>query len=203
MQTNLFEVNNEPRDIITNDGLARYYPSVFFDSKVLFKKIKKEITWQQDTITMYGKTHNVPRLQTFIGDPETNYSYSGIKLSTNAWTSTTIEIRHQLSKMFNSQFNCCLCNNYRNGKDYVAWHSDDEPELGLNPVIASVSLGQERVIEFRHKKDKSKEKIRLNLESGSVLLMSGSLQHHWQHQLIKTAKPVAARINLTYRYIRS
>lgn len=200
MQKDFFLENNEPRDIITNDGLARYYPSVFFDHQNLFRKLETDIPWKQDQITLYGKTHNIPRLQCFMGEQELSYTYSNIKLIASPWSEIVLDIKKQIEQLTSKKFNAVLCNFYRNGTDYVSWHSDDEPELGKNPLIASVSFGEAREFELKHKHKKEIEKVRLTLESGSLLLMSGSLQHNWVHQIVKTKKQMSPRINLTYRF---
>jgi alkylated DNA repair dioxygenase AlkB len=118
----------------------------------------------------------------------------------HVFTHALLEIKEQVEKVALVKFTSCLLNYYRDGKDSNGWHSDDEKELGKNPVIASVSLGAPRMFHFRNKKDKTL-KHKLPLEHGSLLLMQGTTQHYWQHQLPKTAKNVGGRINLTFRVI--
>lgn len=196
--------NNEKEEIknlIPIDGEVYYFKNFF--KEVNFKEIEESINWTQDKITLYGKTHNVPRLQAWYADSENlKYSYSGIHLKVNLWQKNLDEIRTQIEVGQKLNFNSCLCNLYRTGSDYAAWHSDDEVELGKNPVIASASFGATRKIVFKHKNDKGIEKIELELEDNSLLLMKGNLQHYWRHQLNKTSKNVGPRINLTFRNIK-
>lgn len=195
--------NQEKEEIINEDGLVTYYPDFLHGIKEQcdFNLLKNSIEWKQDKITIYGKTHDVPRLQAWYGDPGTNYSYSGISLTPLEWTPELLEIKKFIEGELGLQFNSCLCNLYRSGRDYAAWHADDEPELGPNPTIASVSLGETRKIVFKHKSNKGLEKVELDLDDKSLLLMEGKLQHFWKHQLNKTAKKVDERINLTFRRI--
>ena len=110
-------------------------------------------------------------------------------------------IKNKIEKVSGSKFNSVLLNYYRDGKDSMGWHSDDEPELGKNPVIASLSFGQKRVFHLRHRFDKEIPKVKLNLDHGSLLIMAGETQHFWQHQIPKTARKIEGRINLTFRWI--
>jgi alkylated DNA repair dioxygenase AlkB len=166
-----------------------------------FSNLRHQLNWRQDEITLFGKTHFVPRLQAFYSDLGITYSYSNIKLAGLAWNDTLLEIKNEIEKISLLKFNCVLCNLYRNGRDYAAWHSDDEKELGSDPQIASVSLGAQRIFQARHKKLKQFPPLKLALEHGSLLLMRGQMQRYWSHQLAKTARPVGERINLTFRYI--
>lgn len=205
MQDSLFGNDNSPITIIQKDGVVIYYPN-FFKSDLsinYYDDLKNHINWSQDQITLYGKTHNVPRLQAWYAQNNLNYSYSGIKLTPNPFIKILEEIRTSVEIAIGEQFNSCLCNYYRDGSDYAAWHSDDEEELGRNPVIASASFGEERKIVFKHKTNKGLEKVEINLEDKSLLVMSGSLQHHWKHQLNKTSKSIGGRVNLTFRKIIS
>lgn len=156
--------------------------------------------WRQDEIRVYGKLYPQPRLTALYGNNNRSYSYSGIVMKPLPFSDTLLEIRRKISVLTNVEFTSCLLNLYRDGKDSNGWHSDDEKELGKNPVIASVSLGQERYFHLRHKKLKQlKQKILL--EHGSLLLMRGQTQHFWQHQIPKTTRQIGERINLTFRVI--
>lgn len=121
-------------------------------------------------------------------------------IPSSSWTNTLIEIKKRIEKTIPINFNSVLLNRYRNGNDSVAWHADNEKELGINPVIASVSFGATRNFKLRHLQ--TKETIELLLSNGSLLIMQGALQHHWQHQIPKTKKIVGERINLTFRVIQ-
>jgi alkylated DNA repair dioxygenase AlkB len=164
-------------------------------------KFRENLEWHQDDIKLFGKTHLAPRLTAWYGEEGISYSYSGVKLKAKAWTPDLLEIKEKLKSYCETEFNSVLLNYYRSGQDSMGWHSDDEKELGVNPVIASVSLGQERVFHFRHKKEKNL-KVKIALKSGSLLLMKGETQHFWQHQIPKSKKPMQSRINLTFRDIR-
>jgi alkylated DNA repair dioxygenase AlkB len=142
-----------------------------------------------------------PRLSAWYGDPGAIYSYSGLRLEPLPWTPVLLEIRQVVTDLAETPFNSVLLNLYRDGQDSMGWHSDAEPELGRNPVIASVSLGAVRRFVLRHKKRKEQH-IALELESGSVLVMGGALQHYWRHALPKIRQAVGPRINLTFRLIQ-
>lgn len=175
----------------------------FFDqhsSECLFQELLENIDWQQDTIRLFGKSFLVPRLSAWYGDPGTRYTYSGLTLEPLPWLVPLTTIRTQLDDVLGINFNSVLLNLYRDGNDGMGWHSDDEPELGPNPVIASLSLGAVRNFKLRHKT--KTDKLSLDLKSGSLLLMQGTTQTYWQHSVAKTKKPVEPRINLTFRVIK-
>ena len=152
---------------------------------------------------MYGKENPVPRLEAWYGDSGKSYAYSGIRMEPNSWTPELQEIKKAIETESEIKFNSVLINYYRDGQDRVAWHSDDEKELGKNPVIGSVSLGAERTFKLRHKHYKTNElKKSIILKNGSFLLMEGTTQHHWMHEIPRTAKPIGPRINLTFRVIQ-
>ena len=182
-----------------------FYHSDFFTSlqaSELLKKLQEKIEWTQNRIRFYGKESLVPRLEAWYGDPGKSYAYSGIHMDPKPWTDELLLIKKAIEPVAGVTFNSVLINYYRDGADRVAWHSDDEKELGQNPVIGSVSLGAERKFKLRHKKYKTnglKHDIMLN--HGSFLLMKGSTQHHWMHEIPRTAKPIGPRINLTFRII--
>lgn len=199
MQFDMFSIEDK-EVIIDQDGKATYYPD--FLENNYFDILKSQLDWRQDQITLFGKTHDVPRLQAWYGDKDAKYSYSGIQLDPLPWNETLLEIKKEIEASHGLSFNSCLCNLYRSGRDYASWHSDDEIELGQDPVIASISLGETRKIVFKHNFDKGVEKIEKDLADKSLLIMEGKLQHFWKHQLNKTAKKVGERINLTFRTIR-
>ncbi|MBD1260937.1 alpha-ketoglutarate-dependent dioxygenase AlkB [Maribacter polysiphoniae] len=185
------------------DADISYYPD-FIDSEkaaVLFDYFKDSVPWQHDDIKVFGKVYPQPRLTALYGSGDKEYSYSNIVMRPKPFTENLGEINSLLEDLTRTAFNTCLLNFYRNGRDSNGWHSDDEKELGQNPVIASISLGQERVFHLRHKKDKSL-KHKLLLGHGSLLLMKGKTQHYWQHQVPKTTKPIGGRINLTFRVLK-
>jgi alkylated DNA repair dioxygenase AlkB len=168
-------------------------------SDQLFKNLSLKINWQTEEIKIFGKTQKVPRLISFCGDQNINYRYSGKNHQCTGWFKDLLPIKNRLLEE-GYDFNFVLLNYYRDGQDYMGWHSDDEKELGLNPMIASVSLGEERKFNFRLKKN-HQIKYSINLESGSLLLMKENVQKNWQHSLPKTKKAYSPRINLTFRKI--
>jgi alkylated DNA repair dioxygenase AlkB len=184
------------------DGAITLYRDVFkAEHDRLFQALSIETPWQQHVITLYGRAVVSPRLSAWYGDPGAVYHYSGLRLEPLSWTPVLLEIRQVVTELAETPFNSVLLNLYRDGQDSMGWHSDAEPELGRNPVIASVSLGAVRRFVLRHKKRKEQH-IALELEPGSVLVMTGALQHHWRHALPKTRQAVGPRINLTFRLIQ-
>jgi len=182
-----------------------YFPEFFSRKKSLFflSKLIDTIKWKQNIIKMYGKENPVPRLEAWYGNPGKSYAYSGIRMEPNPWTDELKEIKRSIEAEVEITFNSVLINYYRDGQDRVAWHSDDEKELGKNPVIGSVSFGAERTFKLRHKKYKENNlKQSIVLKNGSFLLMKGATQHHWMHEIPRTAKPIESRINLTFRVIQ-
>ncbi len=163
-----------------------------------FEALRNQTPWRSDSITLFGKKVLQPRLVAWFGPQP--YTYSGLTLPAQPLSPLMDKIKSQIEALTGYRFNCLLANYYRNGRDSMGWHSDDEAMLGKNPVIASVSFGATRRFKFRHRRDHSRQ-IDLWLESGSLLLMAGATQHHYHHALPKTARPIGERINLTYRFI--
>ncbi len=157
--------------------------------------------WQQDEITIFGKTYPQPRLTALFANNSKAYSYSNITMYPHNFTPELLAIKTAVEQETQTKFTTCLLNYYRDGRDSNGWHSDDEKELGKNPIIASVSLGSERFFHLRNKADKHL-KHKLLLEHGSLLVMQGETQHFWQHQIAKTTKKIGERINLTFRVIQ-
>ena len=185
------------------DAEIEYYPN-FFDiqrATELFEKLKTEIPWKQDSITVYGKTHLQPRLTTLFGNEGKPYSYSNIVMQPHHWNPLLMFIKNEIEEICSENFTTVLLNYYRDGKDSNGWHADNERELGRNPVIASVSFGAERAFHLQHNIIKE-QKLKINLEHGSLLIMKGATQHFWKHQIPKTTKPIGSRINLTFRIIK-
>lgn len=185
------------------DAEIIYYPDFFGKEKAdfFFEKLKTEIPWQQDDITVFGKTYPQPRLTSLFGNEGKPYSYSNIVMQPHVWNSLLLFIKNEIEEVCDENFTTVLLNYYRDGKDSNGWHADDEKELGRNPVIASVSFGAERSFHLQHNFIKE-QKLKINLEHGSLLIMKGSTQHFWKHQIPKTAKPIGSRINLTFRIIK-
>ena len=184
------------------DSKMSYIPN-FLSSDLAtqyFEELLNCIPWRQDPITLFGKTHPQPRLTSLHAHTLDSYSYSGIVMRPQPMTETLQQIENKIYKLCDASFTTVLLNMYRNGKDSNGWHADDEPELGKNPVIASVSLGAPRFFHIRHNHD-PKQRYKLILEHGSLLLMGGATQHFWKHQVAKTSKKVGPRINLTFRKV--
>ena len=198
-ETNLFPKNG--LNIIRN-GEFIYLPNFFSkqESDFFFNSLKNNVLWKQESMNIYGKRVDFPRLTSWYGDNDKPYSFSGITLNPNPWTKELLEIKNRIEPETNVNFNSVLLNRYRNGSDSISWHTDDEKELGKNPIIASVNFGATRNFQLRH--IETKEKIDIDLSHGCLLIMQGELQHFWQHQIPKTTKPVNERINLTFRVIK-
>lgn len=171
------------------------------DSDVFFQKLSININWRREQIFVWGKKRTTKRRVAWYADKGKKYSYSGLTLEPETWDEDLIQIKQQIQNITHQEFNSVLLNEYPDGRVGMGWHSDDEKELGINPIIASVSLGAERDFLFRHKKDKSIEPVKILLKHGSLLLMMGSTQHHWHHSLPIRRKVKDRRINLTFRNI--
>jgi len=184
------------------DADILHYAALFSPREAdrLFHRLREEVDWRQEHISLYGQPRPVPRLTAWYGDPGTTYSYSGIRHEAAQWLPVLREIRARIERASSASFNSVLLNLYRDGADSVAWHADDEPELGRNPPIGSVSFGASRAFQMQHKQQRNL-KHAVVLEHGSFLLMQGATQHHWLHQVPKTRRVVGERINLTYRRV--
>lgn len=194
---------SEPIVLHLQDAEIIYFAH-FFDKKeadAIFRQLTKDIPWQQDDIQVFGKIHPQPRLTALFGNEGKPYSYSNIKMQPYPWTLLLQKIKSYVESVSDTNFTTVLLNQYRDGKDSNGWHADNEKELGSNPVIASVSFGAERIFQLKHNSI-SGLKQNIILEHGSLLLMKGTTQHFWKHQIPKTSKPIGPRINLTFRVIK-
>lgn len=190
-------------NILPFDGEVFLYENFYnrIEANGLFIALQKEIDWKQESIKIFGKEKQLPRLTAWYGDEGKSYTYSGLENIPIPFSGQLITIKEKLESFTKYSFNAALLNFYRTSTDSMGWHSDNEKELGINPVIASLSFGGSRVFQLKHKVDKaSKQNITLN--TGSLLLMKGSTQHNWLHQVPKTVKPIEARINITFRNIQ-
>jgi len=163
--------------------------------------LSAQTPWQQPQVQIYGRQLPVPRLVAWYGDDEASYRYSGLTHQPLPWTPLLAQIRAQVERAVGQPLNGVLLNYYRDGQDSMGWHSDDEAELGANPLIASLNLGGTRRFDLR-RKGQSRIEHSLPLQHGSLLVMRGPTQHHWQHQVAKTRSPCAPRLNLTFRLIK-
>ncbi len=167
----------------------------------LFAGLRGQVPWEVHRIRIFGREVDSPRLSCWIGDPEARYRYSGTLFQPHPWPDLLRPVRDRLEEELGAGFNSVLANLYRNGHDAMGWHSDDEPELGPAPVIASLSLGAARRFALRHRDDPAR-KLAFELPHGSLLVMSGTTQRCYRHSLPRTARPVGERISLTFRTIR-
>ena len=158
-----------------------------------------EVPWEVHTIRMFGREVPSPRLSCWIGDPGATYTYSRTRFEPRPWTPALGALRDRLAREVGVRFNSVLANRYRDGTDAMGWHSDDEPELGPEPVIASVSLGAPRTFAFRARADG--RRVDQVLAHGSLLVMSGRTQHAWRHAIPRTRRVMGERVNLTFRLI--
>ena len=165
-------------------------------------QLHAETPWQQPQLQLYGRKVVLPRLVAWYGDAEASYRYSGLTHRPLPWTPLLAQIRARLVAAVGQPLNGLLLNYYRDGQDSMGWHSDDEAELGRNPLVASLNLGGSRRFDLR-RKGHSRIEYSLLLNHGSLLVMRGPTQHYWQHQVAKTRSPCAPRLNLTFRLIRS
>lgn len=184
------------------NGLVRYYPD-FMSGRAadqVLPQLREGLDWQQLPIKMFGRRILQPRLTAYYGDPGADYRYSGLQLKAQPWPAALAELRDAVACQIGERFNSVLCNLYRHGRDYMGWHADNEPELGVDPLIASVSLGAERRFALKPR-DGTMDREVFELASGSLLVMSGDLQRHWLHQLPRSQRVNDERINLTFRYV--
>lgn len=202
-QGDLFARSEDPIQHIQNNGLdVSYQPSAICEelANQWFAALLEDVHWKQDVVTVYGKEHLTPRLSCWMGESWMSYSYSNTTMRPVPWQAFVQQIKQQVEEVSGEQFNSVLINYYRNGQDSNGWHSDDEPELGPEPLIASLSLGATRDFYLREKKHYA-NKLSFSLEHGSLLVMRGKTQSHWQHHVPKRAT-AGPRINLTFRTIR-
>jgi alkylated DNA repair dioxygenase AlkB len=163
----------------------------------VFARLLDETAWRQESVVVYGKRHPQPRLTAWHG--EAGYTYSGLHLAPLPMTPLLAQLRSAVEAATGHRYNSVLLNYYRDGADSMGMHSDDEPELGPHPAIASLSYGAIRSFVLRHKR--TGRTLKFDLADGNVLLMAGALQQNWLHGINKTAKPTGPRLNLTFRYI--
>jgi alkylated DNA repair dioxygenase AlkB len=186
--------------LIDRDGIA-LIDNQWLDlnqAQEFFSALVKQISWQQEKISLFGKNIKCPRLTSFYADANIKYSYSGITHVGRQWIGPLVALRALLYERLNISFNSVLCNFYRDGQDYIGWHSDNEKEV-RDGAIAAISLGASRKFQFRHKNDKSL--VNITLAGGGLLLMTGKLQQYWEHRLPVDKSIILPRISLTFRQI--
>jgi alkylated DNA repair dioxygenase AlkB len=201
----LFEATDRLERIPIADGEVYYVSDLNLGRAAdeLLRQLIAEIPWRQENIVVWGKLYSQPRLVAWYGDQGSDYTYSGIKLTPLPWTDLLLDIKNRVETVTATKFNSVLLNYYRDNRDSMGFHSDDEPELGERPIIASLSLGEERTFVLKHRVKMLAKPVRLRLESGSLLLMKGETQRYWKHGIAKESRPCGPRINLTFRRIVS
>lgn len=203
MATDLLAVRGRLEPILMPDADVSYLDRLELaqpDTQAL-QRLIAEVPWRSEAVVMWGRRVLQPRLTAWYGDDGASYAYSGIQLRPLAWTPMLLDIKARIEETVGSTFNSVLLNYYRDHRDSIGFHSDDEPELGDQPVIASLSLGEERVLIFKHKRLKLVSPAHLRLASGSLLLMKGDTQRCWRHGIQKESRSCGPRINLTFRQI--
>jgi alkylated DNA repair dioxygenase AlkB len=193
-------VSERAASLLPCDGLVRLHEAALASAAAdrLFDALIAATAWRQEIATVMGRRVPIPRLTAWHG--EAGYVYSGIRMTPLPWSAPLLELKGVAEACAGEAFNSVLLNLYRDGRDSVSWHADNEPGLGRNPVIASISLGAIRRFQMKHRG--SGQRVALELPHGSCLVMAGSTQHHWLHQVPKTARAVGPRINLTFRAMR-
>lgn len=195
----LFDSSKKLTPIPIEDGALAWLEQLdlALDNAQILARLIAETAWRSESITLWGKQHPQPRLTAWHG--EAHYTYSGLTLDPLPFTPLQLDIKAAVEAACGQRFNSVLLNYYRNERDSMGMHSDAEPELGRDPVIASVSFGATRTFILRHKR--TGQTIKRDLTSGSLLLMSGNTQHNWLHGINKSTRPIGPRVNLTFRKI--
>lgn len=202
MMVDLFSFQDSP-ELIKLEGADIQYWHTFplkRSADQYLEALLRATPWRQESIRLWGKVHQQPRLVAWYGDPGKSYSYSGVKLEPLPWTELLQEIKNAVERETGSSYNSVLLNYYRDGNDSMGFHSDDEPELGLRPTIASVSFGEKRFLVFKCRRESSSG-TKVPLEHGSLLLMQGDTQQLYKHGIAKERGITSPRINLTFRRI--
>lgn len=197
----LFPDHEPQRPHLPGADLALYVTMGLADPEGIMDQLVRETPWREEEITVFGRTHLQPRLVAWYGDADAHYTYSSIPHTPLPWTGLLLTLRRAVEDLCATRFNSVLLNYYRDGRDSMGLHADDEPELGERPVIASLSLGETRRFFFRHKHDRSQQGLALDLTHGSLLVMAGDTQSNWKHGINKVSRPCGPRVNLTFRQI--
>ena len=209
-QLDLFSARQSPRQsatapvLIQRDGLAvRYWRHWLANADAVARQLLGDVPWKQEQITLWGRTHPIPRLTCWMGDPGCQYTYSGVSNTIEAWTPSVQILRHQVEKAVGCRFNSLLLNHYRNGRDKLDWHADDEAELDSSRPIASLSLGAARSFRLKPRAAAGVgAALSFELGEGDLLVMDPPTQQHWVHQVPQRLRLNQSRINLTFRVIR-
>ncbi len=201
IQTRLFQdgplvhvVEAPGADVVVHRGLVNAD-----EAPQILEQLVSEVAWRSDVIRLFGREMPIPRLAAWYGDPGRVYTYSGIRLEPLAWTPLLADLRDRAGATAGTSFNSVLANLYRNGSDSVGWHADDEPELGVDPVIASLSFGATRTLAMRRRDGSYRASV--DLQDGDLMVMAGATQTLWVHRVPKVRRPVSPRVNLTFRTV--
>jgi alkylated DNA repair dioxygenase AlkB len=191
---------NEIRRLDLEGADVVYHPApdLGIDPDTLFQRLRNGIAWQQHSVRILDRVIPQPRLSSWHGEVVHTYSTLAHLLVPERFDPLLDSVRAQVETLSGARFNSMLANLYRDGSDAIGWHSDDEPELGREPVIASVSFGAARRFDLRRRDDHARI-ARIVLDHGSVLIMRGGTQRNWQHAVARTKTHIAERINLTFR----
>lgn len=194
--------NDRVMNLLSNDGVVNYYGKLMSQqsAKLYFDILLKKIEWKNDEAIIFGKHIITKRKAAWYGDEGYSYTYSNITKKALPWTKELLELKQLSEKITGTRFNSCLLNLYHTGEEGMAWHSDDEKSLNRNSPIASLSFGAERKFSFKHKR--TKQKIDVILETGSLLVMKDTTQANWWHRLPPSKKVKTARVNLTFRTMK-
>lgn len=201
---NLFSSEeNKAVHLDLQDATVIYHPHFLSEEEqqYYFDLLLNATPWKEDYIKLFGKTYAQPRLTALYGLEDKSYTYSGLTLQPHRFTETLLTLKEKIEGVCKASFNTVLLNLYRNGSDSNGWHSDNEKELGKHPFIASLSLGIERKFQLKHKQVPGLKRD-IILTPGSLLLMGGSTQEYWKHQIPKSKKVLRPRINLTFRTLQ-
>ena len=199
---NLFDIEFDyEKNLLPQDGTVNYYGKVFTpeESDFYLKYLLNKIPWKSDEAVIFGKLIETKRKVAWFGDKSFEYTYSGRTKRADSWTPELLQLKKRAEELTNETYNSCLLNLYHDGLEGMAYHSDGEKDLKKNGAIASLTFGAERKFSFKHKT--TKEKVELNLEHGSLLVMKDETQTHWLHRLPPTKKVSLPRVNLTFRTI--
>ena len=205
MTEDLFSDSSGPLLLPIKDAELIYMECIDLPSEpaTLMSALIGETPWRAEDVVVWGKRFPQPRLIAWYGDEGSSYAYSGIGLTPLPWTTVLLNIKQRVELLADYQFNSVLLNYYRDNRDSMGMHSDDEPELGSKPTIASLSLGETRTLVFAHKFDKAASNFKLLLKSGSLLIMKGPTQQNWKHGINKESRRCGPRVNLTFRRINA
>ena len=199
---NLFDqIHDSTINLLPEGGKVNYYGKILNQEEAnhYYEKLLSNIAWKNDEAVIYGKRIITARKAAWYGDKEYNYTYSNSTKQALIWTEELLQLKNLIEEKSSETFNSCLLNLYHNGDEAMAWHSDGEKTLKENGAIASMSIGAERVFQFKHKQNN--KQIQILLEHGSLLIMKDETQKNWLHRLAKSSKIKTPRINLTFRTI--